>query len=88
MRAPLERNGGEGFRSNKAPAAMLSLARDKGVSYNVVIEAWRNDDLRRICELRSVRKGLNPSLAGWGARDGWDALAVLQWKRDPLVELR
>jgi len=55
----------------------------RGVPYETVLQAWRDDDLVRVIELRD-RSPLSPAKGpGFGARDGEQALSVLSFKREP-----
>jgi hypothetical protein len=67
-------------------AAFKSLAESRNVPLERVLEAASEGRLIDIVEMREVRRPLNPSLPGWGAKDPIDCLTVLAFKsRDPFL---
>jgi hypothetical protein len=79
-------NGNDKHAVARMGSAYVSLARSRGVSLDYVLEAAANDQLARIIEMREIRRTLNPSLPGWGAKDPIDCLTVLSYKsRDPFL---
>jgi hypothetical protein len=90
----LETTGGRlGWSMGSAAqlSAFRSCARQLGLPLEIVLRAVETDKLARLIQVRKgqraeSRSTLSPGRGpGMGAKSGWQALTVLQFKKDPLL---